>query len=267
MGSWHRMLHLRQMHAAGRRGMDSWTRLDTTSCQSPGYVIFQRILPMEPDMDHLCGSACITKHMKLLKRAQRKQHKTVLDRWNRDDKYRKSLSDVGWAEESLIQYDEIAFEDHSYIATRQERSRNEKSGKLPLNAEGIQGPLNQRSGLKQAKQTCKILYQEHTAITGSGNKPIPPEQSKPDKGAINSLNALRHTIIDSKLLQDGDTILLPQRIHLRHHDDNQAATCGQRGTGLVEIFILDWTVYFFKNCSSDVTSLARNLISWQSTVV
>ena len=36
--------------------------------------------------------------------------------------------------------------------------------------------------------------------------------------------------------------------------------------GLVEIFILDWTVYFFKNCSSDVISLARNLISWQSTV-
>ena len=40
MGSWHRMLHLRQMHAAGRRGIDSWTRLDTTSCQSPGYVFF-----------------------------------------------------------------------------------------------------------------------------------------------------------------------------------------------------------------------------------
>ena len=41
------------------------------------------------------------------------------------------------------------------------------------------------------------------------------------------------TIIDSKLLQDGVTILLPQRIrlHLRHHDGNQAATCGQCGTG------------------------------------
>ena len=43
-----------------------------------------------------------------------------------------------------------------------------------------------------------------------------------------------NTIIDLKLLQDGDTILLPQRIrlHLRHHDGNQAATCGQRGTGI-----------------------------------
>ena len=36
------------------------------------------------------------------------------------------------------------------------------------------------------------------------------------------------------LLQDGDTVLLPQRmrLHLRHHDGNQAATCGQRGTGI-----------------------------------
>ena len=35
-----------------------------------------------------------------------------------------------------------------------------------------------------------------------------------------------------KFLQDGDTILLPQRIHLRHHDGNHAATCGQLGAGI-----------------------------------
>ena len=59
------------------------------------------------------------------------------------------------------------------------------------------------------------------------------QSNKSDKGAINSLKALKNTIVDLKLLQDGDTILLPQRIrlHLRHHDGNQAATCGQRGTG------------------------------------
>ena len=47
---------------------------------------------------------------------------------------------------------------------------------------------------------------------------------------VNSLEAL-NAIIDLKLLHDGDTILLPQRIRL-HHDGNQAATCGQRGTGV-----------------------------------
>ena len=45
-------------------------------------------------------------------------------------------------------------------------------------------------------------------------------------------NTLKNTIVDLKLLQDGDTILHPQRIHLRHNDGNQAATCGQLGAGI-----------------------------------
>ena len=62
---------------------------------------------------------------------------------------------------------------------------------------------------------------------------LPLQSNKSDKGAINSLKALKNMHIDMMLLQVGDTIRLPQRIrlHLRHHDGNQAATCGQRGTG------------------------------------
>ena len=101
-------------------------------------------------------------------------YKTFLDRWNNDDKYRKSLSDIRWSEEQIIQYDVIALEDHSYVATKQERGRNEKSWKLSLNAESIQGPLNQ----KEAKQKCKRLYHKFSAITGDGNKPIPPGQQQ-----------------------------------------------------------------------------------------
>ena len=113
----------------------------------------------------------------MLKEARKHKHgyRNILDRWNDDDKNRKSLSDVGWIEEGIIQYDEIALEDHSHVATKQERSRDESS-KFSLEAEGIQGPLNQRSDFKEAKQTCKRLYHEYTAITGSGNKAIPPEQ-------------------------------------------------------------------------------------------
>ena len=40
---------------------------------------------------------------------------------------------LGWTEEQIIQYDELALEDHSYIATREERTRNEKSWVLSLN--------------------------------------------------------------------------------------------------------------------------------------
>ena len=103
-------------------------------------------------------------------------HKTILDRWHTDDKYSKSLSEIGWTEEQIIQDDEFALQDHSYVATWQERSRNEKSWKISLNAEGIQGPLNQRSDFKVAKETMKRLYDEHAAITRGGDKPVPPGQ-------------------------------------------------------------------------------------------
>ena len=45
-------------------------------------------------------------------------------RWHDDDKYRKSLSFVGWTEQQIIQYDTIALEDQSYVAAWQDSSRN-----------------------------------------------------------------------------------------------------------------------------------------------
>ena len=102
--------------------------------------------------------------------------KTILERWYDDDKYRKSLSDIGWTEEQIIQYDASALEDHSNVATWQERSRNAKSWTISLNKAGIQGPMNKRSDFIEAKHKCKRLYDEHREITGEGNKPIPPAQ-------------------------------------------------------------------------------------------
>ena len=118
-------------------------------------------------MDHLCGSACYKAHDMLRKARKHKSggYKTFLERWHEYDKYRKSLSDIGWTEEQIVQIDAIALEDHFYVATWQERSRNEKSWKISWKAEGIQGPLNQRSFI-ETKQKCRRLYDEHAAITG-----------------------------------------------------------------------------------------------------
>ena len=61
------------------------------------------------------------KASEMLKKARKHKnggYEHILDRWHKDDKYRRSLSDIGWAEEQIIEYDEIAFEDHSYVATR-----------------------------------------------------------------------------------------------------------------------------------------------------
>ena len=95
--------------------------------------------------------------------------KTILDIWHDNDKRRTFLSDIGWVEEQIIQYDAIALEDHSCVDSWQEKSRKEKSWTFSLNAEGIQVPLNQRSDFIEAKQKCKILFDEHSAITGYRN--------------------------------------------------------------------------------------------------
>ena len=66
----------------------------------------------------------------MLQKARQPTHggyKTILDRWHKDDDNRKSLSDIGWTEGHIIQYDKIALEDHFYIATPKERARNEKN--------------------------------------------------------------------------------------------------------------------------------------------
>ena len=44
-------------------------------------------------------------------------YKNILVRWHDNDNYRKCLSDTGWTEEQIIQYDAIGLEDHSYVAT------------------------------------------------------------------------------------------------------------------------------------------------------
>ena len=228
LGSRHRKLHLRQMHAVfGKKS----TRRDTTSCQ---YVIKKESFPWArhgPSVRQ-CMHHKEYEMLKKVRKHKNGDYKNILDRWHNNDKYRKSLSDIGWTEERIIRDDEIALADHSYVATRQERSRNAKPGKLSLNAEGIQGPLNHRSDFlkRRSKYAKYCITTIQRSLEVEINLSLQSNQS--DKSLINNLKALRKTIIDLKLLHNGDTILLPQRIHLRHHGDNHAATCGQLGAGI-----------------------------------
>ena len=79
------------------------------------------------------------------------------------------MSEIGW---TTFQCDELALEDHSHIATRQERYRDEKSWVLKLNEEGAQGLMNQRPDFVEAKREMKILHGEHVKETSEGNTPI-----------------------------------------------------------------------------------------------
>ena len=91
----------------------------------------------------------------MLQKARQTKHggdNTFLERLHKDEQYRKSLSDIGWIEEPIIPYDELALEGHSFFATREERTRNEKNWVLSLNEEGVQGPLNQRPDFVEAQR-------------------------------------------------------------------------------------------------------------------
>ena len=131
MGSWHRPLHLRHMHAAvGKESTLDKARYDVLSL--PGYVIEKNPTHAGPSM----RQCMYYKAHETVKQARKHKHgyKNILYRWN--DKYRKSLSDIVWIEGGKIKYDEIALEDHSDVATREERSRNEKSWTLSIECRG-----------------------------------------------------------------------------------------------------------------------------------
>ena len=103
-------------------------------------------------------------------------YETILERLYKDDQYRNFLSDIGWNEEQIIQYDELALEDHHFFATTEERTRNEKNWVLLLNKEGVRGPLNQRPDFVASKRELKRLHNEHVKETSKRNTPIHPIQ-------------------------------------------------------------------------------------------
>ena len=71
-----------------RKEIDSWSKIDTTSCQSP-FTSLERIRPMEPDMDQRCGRKSTHEAHDMFKKAQKKQCNTILERWYEDDLFRR----------------------------------------------------------------------------------------------------------------------------------------------------------------------------------
>ena len=153
-GSGHYILHMRQMHAAYRKE-STVEQGEIRRPVNPRLHFQKRILPTEPDMDHLLRQSMYFKAHEKLRTARKPQNgdcKTILQTWYRYEQYRKSLSGTGWTEEHIKQYDALALEDHSHVCTLEEGSRYKNSWNISLNREGIQGPINQRSDFIEPKQ-------------------------------------------------------------------------------------------------------------------
>ena len=151
-----------------------------------------------------------------------------------------------------------------FLHCNKTRRRHEQSWKLSLNAEGFQGPLNQRSDFKEVKQTCKKIQRSLEVETN-----LFIQSNKSNRSAINSLKALMNTIIDLKLLQDGR--YYPSSTA---HSSSSSSSRWQPSSDLRSTWNWDscesssWSEQWI--CSLTVPewvifSLAGNLISWQST--
>ena len=128
----------------------------------------KRASPMGLNMELPKGNECTTTQRRCCRKLANPSMEDInpkLERWHTDNDYRKSLSEIGWTEEHIIQYDKLALEDNSYFATPKERARNDKKWVLSLNKEGVQGPVNQRPDLLKQNQQLERLHDEYVKET------------------------------------------------------------------------------------------------------
>ena len=119
------------------------------------------------------------KAQEMLHKAGQKKHgghSSILARWHNEYSYRDSLTRIGWTEQDIMLFDRVAWENHSYVATRAERIRNSEHWILKLNQDGAQQPLNQRPDFAQTKRECKRLHDEYLARTQQEYRTSPRSQ-------------------------------------------------------------------------------------------
>ena len=91
----------------------------------------------------LKGRESTMQPMSLLKKEEKKEFTSIRDRFLKYPIYRRSQIDIERTEEHCAHPDEIAAEDHSYIATAAEGARHENTWVLVLHSSGPNGPMNQ----------------------------------------------------------------------------------------------------------------------------
>ena len=94
--------------------------------------------------------------------------------WYGDATYRANLSEQGWTEEQLRQYDALVLEDHSHEATLGESDDGRRTGILCQIKKGKQNPMRQHPDFREAKQAHRQLFKEHVESTGERNSSIHP---------------------------------------------------------------------------------------------
>ena len=82
------------------------------------------------------------------------------DRFLRDQVYRDSQLETGWAEQKCTEMDKLAQEDHSYRLSRDELQRYQEQWYLTLNKSGKNAPMRLRSDFRAAVTIMNRLHRE-----------------------------------------------------------------------------------------------------------
>ena len=141
---------------------------------------------------------------------------TILVRWYREKKYRKSLSEEGWTEEKIRQHDALALEDHMKLHLKKGDDGKGTPGKLFFN-KGVQGPTRQRPHFREAKHAYRRLFREHVESTGERRMKQVDPSSTTNKTKIidNNMKVPRSPLPRFTLALDGNISIQQVRLHPR----------------------------------------------------
>ena len=98
---------------------------------------------------------------------------SILLRFQQSETYKESQQAIGWDEDTCRRLGKIASEDHSYIATWEERRRYENNWKLSLNTQGRASIMKARSDYSDVVITIRDLRQKDDQ---KADRPLPPSQ-------------------------------------------------------------------------------------------
>ena len=94
------------------------------------------------------------------RRCFKKNFEGIHDRFQRDSVDLDSQLKIFWTEETCIEMDKLAQEDHSYCPSSEEYERNQKNWYISLNESGRYAPMKLRSDFREAVTIMRRLHRE-----------------------------------------------------------------------------------------------------------
>ena len=153
------------------------------------------------------------------RKARKRGHKSILDRFHTCPIYRESQLAIGWDEAFCVHDDNISNDLHTYVYTADEHKRLETNWVLQLNSQGPNSPMKQRDDYADAVKIKDRFVQKIW-------RSKPKKYIQANEYGEERINLSQNPVKEPKELTrkpDGNGILLPpHQVHLRHGGNQRA---------------------------------------------